>query len=277
MRAFRTKAAVVLLVLVAAADAQKEKTPAYGVDAHEITIRNVTEKDVDFSLRPYGSKDKPLLRKLHPGAIDRFPATSIVVITYKKYGRDVTYSLHPGRPYSFRIGKADVVDIWIGAHGREDAVDLAPYVPTPPEVIVKMLDLAQANSQSIVYDIGCGDGRIVIYAAKALEARGVGIDIDPQRIKESRENAKRSGVDHLVKFIRADATKSDISQATVVTMYLLPESNALMRPKLEKELKPGVPVVTHNYMIPGWEAKEITSAVVKDAEGTEHTVFLYKR
>jgi hypothetical protein len=263
----------------AQAAVQEKESPstAPGVASDEIAIRNVTDQVVQYSLRPYGEEAPAAPRTLKPGAIDRFPATQLVVVSYLKYGREVTYSLYPGKPYSFRFDTAGKIDIWVGAHGREDAVDLAPYVPTPPEVLVKMLDLAEVGPHSVVYDIGCGDGRIVVYAAKTFGARGVGIDIDPERIRESKANAKRSGVEKLVKFKRADAMKVDVSEATVVTLYLLPESNEMLRPKLEKELKAGVFVVTHNYMIPGWGAKEVVSSVVKDAEGTEHSVFLYKR
>jgi SAM-dependent methyltransferase len=255
-----------------------ETIPSFlGVGSHEITIRNVTKKPVHYKLRAYGSEAPAVERMLLPDEIDRYPAPQTIVISYLKYGSEVTYSLFPGKPYSFRYDSAGNTDIWVGAHGREDAVDLAPYVPTPPEVLAEMCILGQVNKDSIVYDIGCGDGRIVIHAAKTYGARGVGIDIEPERIRESKANAKAAGVERLVKFKLADATKVDISEATVVTMYLLPESNELLRPKLEKELKPGVLVVTHNYMIPGWEDKEVTSKVVPDSEQKEHTVFLYRR
>jgi hypothetical protein len=261
----------------AASQTEPAKTPAPGVGANEITIRNVTNETVHYVLRPYGADTKPVSRSLKVGEIDRFPTKQIVVISYEKSGSEVTYSLTPGRPYSFRYDSSGKIDIWAGAHGLENAVDLAPWVPTPPEVIVKMCDLAEVDKDDIVYDIGCGDGRMVIYAAKAFGARGVGVDIDPERIKESKASAKRAGVEKLVAFKLADATKVDISEATVLLLYLLPESNELLRPKFDQELRPGTPVVTHNYMIPGWEAKEIKAEVVKDAEGTEHTVFLYRR
>ena len=255
-----------------------ETIPSFlGVGPHEITIRNVTKKPVHYKLRAYGSEAPAVERMLLPDEIDRYPAPQTIVISYLKYGSEVTYSLFPGKPYSFRYDSAGNTDIWVGAHGREDAVDLAPFVPTPPEVLAEMCVLGQVNKNSIVYDIGCGDGRIVIHAAKTYGARGVGIDIEPERIRESKANAKAAGVERLVKFKLADATKVNISEATVVTMYLLPESNELLRPKLENELKPGVLVVTHNYMIPGWEDKEVTSKVVLDSEQKEHTVFLYRR
>jgi predicted O-methyltransferase YrrM len=247
------------------------------VSPKEITIRNVTKNEVTYNLAPAGSTLKPVEKRLAVGAVERVPTTQTLVVTYKKDGREVSYSLYPGKPYSFRYDSHDLLDIWIGAHGREDAEDLAPFVPTPPEVVSKMLDMAQAGKDSVIYDIGCGDGRIVVAAARKYGAHGVGIDIDPVRIKESKANAKTAGVEKLVKFIEADATKTDISPATIVTLYLLPESNELLRPKFERELKPGTLVVTHNYIVPGWEAKEIDSATVTDPDGKNHSVFLYKR
>jgi len=247
------------------------------VGPKEITIRNVTKDPVTYTLAPVGSNIKPMEKHLAAGAIERVPTAQTLVVAYQKNGREVSYSLYPGKPYSFRGDSSDQLDIWIGAHGREDAEDLAPFVPTPPEVVDKMLELAQANKDSVIYDIGCGDGRIVVAAAKKYGARGVGIDIDPVRIKESKANAKASGVEKLVKFREEDATKTDISPATIVTLYLLPESNELLRPKFERELKPGTLIITHNYIVPGWEDKEIDTATVTDSEGKSHSVFLYKR
>ena len=243
----------------------------------EITIRNITKEEVTYSLLATGASTKPEVKKLAPGAIDRVRAVDTTIVTYEKYGREVTYSLYPGKPYSFRYDSSGKIDIWQGSHGRGDAEDLAPFVPTPPEVVAKMFELAKADKDSVIYDIGCGDGRIIIYAARTFGAQGVGIDIDPERIKESKENAKKEGVEKLVKFLLEDATKTDISAATIVTTYLLPESNEIMRPKFERELKPGTIIVTHNYIVPGWEGKEIDSATLADASGTEHTVFLYKK
>jgi len=243
----------------------------------EITIRNVTRELLSYTLVPYGSEEKPVEKKLPAGAIDRVPASQTMLINYKKYGRDVSYSLYPGKPYSFRYDLAGQIDIWAGSHGREDAEDLAPFVPTPPEVVAKMLEMTKTDKDAIVYDIGCGDGRIVITAARKYGAHGVGIDIDPERIKECRVNARIAGVEKLVTFLQEDATKADLSRATIVTLYLLPESNELLRPKFDKELRPGTLVVSHNYVVPGWEHKEVDSATVTDPEGTEHSIFLYKK
>jgi SAM-dependent methyltransferase len=129
------------------------------------------------------------------------------------------------------------------------------YVPTPQDVVDAMLDMAKVTKNDIVYDLGCGDGRIVITAAK-LGARGVGIDIDPQRIKEARENAKTAGVEDRVQFLEADLFATDISKATVVTLYLLPSLNLKLQPKLFKELKPGTRIVSHAFDMGDWKPEQ---------------------
>src|SRR6188508_248090 len=121
------------------------------------------------------------------------------------------------------------------------------FVPTPQEVVDAMLKLAKVTKNDVVYDLGSGDGRIPITAAKTYGARGVGIDIDPQRIKEAQENLKNSGVGDRVKFLNQDLFTTDISEATVVTLYLLPSLNLKLLPKLNKELKPGTRVVSHAF------------------------------
>ena len=155
-------------------------------------------------------------------------------------------------------------------------VKLAPFLPTPMCVVEKMLELAEVDQDDIIYDLGCGDGRIVIAAAERYGAHGVGLDIFPQWIKKSQSNARKAGVESLVEFRLEDATMADISEATVVALYLLPASNDLLRPMLEKQLKPGSCVVTHNYHIPGWGDKEVKVEFLKDEYGKEHTVFVYR-
>jgi SAM-dependent methyltransferase len=127
------------------------------------------------------------------------------------------------------------------------------YVPTPPEVVAEMLKVAKVTKDDVIYDLGSGDGRIVIAAAKELGARGVGIDIDPQRIKEAEANAKQAGVGDKVKFLQKDLFETDISEATVVTLYLLPNLNLRLRPKLFKELKPGTRIVSHSFDMGDWK------------------------
>jgi cyclopropane fatty-acyl-phospholipid synthase-like methyltransferase len=121
------------------------------------------------------------------------------------------------------------------------------YVPTPQEVVDAMLVMAGVTAKDVVYDLGCGDGRIPVTAAKQYGARAVGIDIDPQRIAEANENVKSSGVGDKVKILNADLFEMDISPASVVTLYLLPSLNQKLMPKLQKELKPGTRIVSHAF------------------------------
>lgn len=121
------------------------------------------------------------------------------------------------------------------------------YVPTPQTVVDAMLRMAQVTDKDVVYDLGCGDGRIPITAAVKYGARGVGIDIDPTRIEEANENAKAAGVTGKVRFVTQDLFESDVSDATVVTLYLLPSLNEKLMPKLKKELKPGTRIVSHAF------------------------------
>ena len=121
------------------------------------------------------------------------------------------------------------------------------FVPTPEEVVAAMLDVARVTKDDVVYDLGCGDGRIVIAAAQKHGARGIGIDIDPQRIAEATANAQKAAVTDRVKFLEADLFTTDISEATVVTLYLLPTLNVRLMPKLMKELRPGTRIVSHAF------------------------------
>jgi len=128
-----------------------------------------------------------------------------------------------------------------------------PYVPTPQNVVDEMLKLANVTKGDVVYDLGCGDGRLVITAVKNFGAKsGVGVDIDPQRIEESNANAKAAGVTDRVKFVVQDLFETDFKEATVVTLYLLPEVNLKLRPKLWSDLKPGTRVVSHAFNMGDW-------------------------
>jgi predicted RNA methylase len=131
------------------------------------------------------------------------------------------------------------------------------YVPTPQEVVDAMLKLANVTSKDVVYDLGSGDGRIPITAAKNYGARAIGIDIDPQRIKEANENLKAAGVGDKVKFMNADLFETNLSEATVVTLYLLPSLNIKLMPKLQKELRAGTRIVSHSFdMGADWPAEK---------------------
>jgi tRNA G37 N-methylase Trm5 len=150
---------------------------------------------------------------------------------------------------------------------------LAPFVPTPQDVVERMLTLAQVGPKDVVYDLGSGDGRLVVTAAKKYGARGVGIDIDPARIAEGRTNAKQAGVEQLVEFRQQDALEADLSQATVVTLYLLSSSNVKLRPRLVSQLKPGSRIVSHQFGMGDWAPEKVETFT--DANGTSRTLYLW--
>ena len=130
------------------------------------------------------------------------------------------------------------------------------YVPTPEEVVDAMLQVAKVTKNDVVYDLGTGDGRIPVTAAKKYGARGVGIDIDPQRIKDATENVQKNGVGDRVRIIQGDLFETNISEATVVTLYLLPSLNQKLMPKLMKELKPGTRIVSHAFDMGDWKPEQ---------------------
>ena len=135
---------------------------------------------------------------------------------------------------------------------QKPALDV-PYEPTSYGIAKEMLNMAGVTSKDLIYDLGCGDGRIVIMAAKERGARGIGVDLDPQRIRESKENAEAAGISHLVRFFEQNLFDTDIRQATVVMIYLYPDVNLRLRPKLLRDLKPGTRIVSHSHTMGEWE------------------------
>jgi SAM-dependent methyltransferase len=170
------------------------------------------------------------------------------------------------------------------AHGQQPAAtrdSAAPqpkrtpdviYVPTPPEVVRQMLDVARVNKNDVLYDLGSGDGRIVVEAARRYGARGIGIDINPERIREANANAKKAGVTGRVQFLEQDLFETDISKASVVTLYLLPSLNVKLRPTLFK-LRPGTRIVSHDFDMGDWQA-DSTMRVNSETRGTS-TVYYW--
>jgi trans-aconitate methyltransferase len=130
------------------------------------------------------------------------------------------------------------------------------YEPTSPEVVEAMLRLARVGPQDVVYDLGCGDGRIVVAAAQRFGARGVGIDIDPRRVAEAKENVRRAGVEGRVEIRQGDLFEADVRDATAVMLYLWPHVNLKLRPKLLAELRPGTRVVSHSHDMGDWKPDE---------------------
>jgi cyclopropane fatty-acyl-phospholipid synthase-like methyltransferase len=149
-----------------------------------------------------------------------------------------------------------------------------PFVPTPIDVVDRMLELAQVRSGDVIYDLGSGDGRIVIRAAKRYGVRGVGIEIDPDLVAKAKDNAFKERVDKLVEFRAQDALTVDVSPATVVTLYMLPEFNAKLRPIFDRQLKPGAKVVSHDFEIRGWTPDKIET--MKGNFLHDHKILLYE-
>lgn len=127
------------------------------------------------------------------------------------------------------------------------------WVPTQPELIKAFFDLAPVSADDVVYDLGCGDGRLLITAVEQGAGRGVGIDIDPERISVARDAAKSKGLDEKISFIEGDIMEVNLSQASVITCYLFPTASAALRPKFEKELKSGTRIVMESFPVPGWK------------------------
>lgn len=175
-----------------------------------------------------------------------------------------------------------VVFVWLLAFVVEATADFPeeiPFVPTPIEVVDKMLEMAQIQKNDVVYDLGSGDGRVVIRAAKKYGARGVGIEMDQTLLDKARKSAEVEGVSHLVEFRAEDALKTDLSPATVVTLYMLPWFNETMKPNFKNYLKPGSRIVAHDFGIEGWTPDETEKLPEpeKKAGGYVHyhTIFLW--
>jgi predicted RNA methylase len=149
-----------------------------------------------------------------------------------------------------------------------------PYVPTPYPVVREMLRLAGVGPEDIVYDLGCGDGRILVVSVKEFNAKkAVGIEKDPERVKEAKNNIINHGLAERVVVVNDDFFNVNISEATVVTLFLLTSVNEALRPKLENELRDGARVVSHEFRIPGWNPVRVVD--VKDDNGLTHTIYLY--
>ena len=152
---------------------------------------------------------------------------------------------------------------------------LAPFATTPEDVVERMLALAGTTKDDVVYDLGSGDGRIPIAAARRYGARAVGIEIDPKLVQEARANAKAAGVEQLVEFRLEDALTADVSRATVVTLYVLASGNARLRPVLTRQLRPGARIVSHAFsMGPGWPPDKVDHFT--SARGDEVTLYLWR-
>jgi ubiquinone/menaquinone biosynthesis C-methylase UbiE len=155
--------------------------------------------------------------------------------------------------------------------GQQKQLDV-PYVPTKYAVVDEMLKMADIQKADLVYDLGCGDGRLVIGAAQKFGAHGKGFDIDPERIQESRDNAQKAGVTNLVSFFEQDLFTTDFHEASVMTLYLLTSVNLKLRPKMLRELRPGTRIVSHNFGMGEWKPDQSSTVMVDDIS---HEVYLW--
>jgi SAM-dependent methyltransferase len=181
------------------------------------------------------------------------------------------------KPIGWLLGSvfmAGLVALSLAALLRPDAARRrdVDFVATPEEVVDKMLELAEIKSSDVVYDLGCGDGRIVVAAAKRYGCRAVGFDIDPERVAESAANVGKNGLSDRVEIRQADIFTLDLSGADVVTLYLLPNLNRKLIPQLEK-LRPGSRIVSHAWGMPGVKPKSVTA--VRTSEGRDRMVYLW--
>ena len=151
---------------------------------------------------------------------------------------------------------------------------IVPFVPTPQDVVERMLALAQVKKGDVVYDLGSGDGRIVITAAKKYGVKAVGFEIDPDLLRQSRESIRKEGLEKLAEIREQDILTVDLSAATVVTMYLLPEVNLRLRPNVLRQLKPGSRLVSHDFDMGDWKPLKVEH--IKDSSGWDHTIYLWR-
>jgi SAM-dependent methyltransferase len=164
-----------------------------------------------------------------------------------------------------------IAALWVPGYAQPRKPDVE-YVPTPHHVVAEMLRLADTKDTDVVYDLGCGDGRVVIAAAKEYGARGLGVDIDPERIAESRANARQAGVADRVQFLQQDLFEMDLREATVVTLYLLPQLNRKLRPKLLSDLRPGTRILSHDFDMGDWHPDHVIRV---PGSAYEHTVYYW--
>jgi predicted RNA methylase len=162
------------------------------------------------------------------------------------------------------------------AQQKKEPEKLAPYFPTPPVIAERMLVMGEVKPGEKMFDLGSGDGRIVIMAANKFKADATGVELDDALYRQSMEEIKRLGLEKTARIIHGDILAQDYSSADILTVYLLPVSNDKIRPMLEKQLKKGARIVAHDFEISGWKAEKVEH-VEDDGEGRSHTIYMYRR
>jgi predicted RNA methylase len=166
--------------------------------------------------------------------------------------------------------------VTVFAQEKKDAEKLAPYYPTPTSIVKKMLEVAALKPGEKMFDLGSGDGRIVLMAAGPFKADATGVELDESLARQSSEEIRRRKLERTARIIHGDILTQDYSSADVVTAYLLPKAMQLVRPILEKQLKKGARVIAHDFEMTGWTAEKVET-IEDDGEGRSHTIFLYRR
>lgn len=243
----------------------------------EIHIHNDTDAEIKFQTRILHTEDEPDVYFLAPGETRTLLGRKVLEFQILPEELSRLYYLAPGEDYSVRKIDGKDFKIFQKVKGYEEAVMLAPFVPSPDQVIERTLSLVGVTKDSIVYDLGCGDGRVVIAAARIYGARGVGIDINPELIEEARQNARASGVEDLVEFRVGDVFQTSLTEATLVYVFLFPDSNRLLRPYLEKQLKKGTTVASLGFDFPAWEDRLTGLHDIVDEDGFHRIVYVYER
>jgi len=212
------------------------------------------------------------------GCAEKEPDPVIVSLANQEYS-DSPVLERPAEPLPLvEIIPEEVIQDWIDTENAEEQTDEyhepdVIFVPTPRDVVDRMLELAQVKKDDLLYDLGCGDGRIVVTAAKRYGCKAVGYDIDPDRVKESLENVQKNNVGHLVTIEQKDIFTLDLSEANVITLYLLPSLNVKLFPQLEK-LKPGSRIVSHDFRMRGIKPDKIIR-LNSSYDQEEHKIYLW--
>jgi protein-L-isoaspartate O-methyltransferase len=162
------------------------------------------------------------------------------------------------------------------AQDNKNVEKLAPYYPTPPSIVQKMLEITGLQAGEKLFDLGSGDGRIVLAASSKFKADATGVELDESLSRQSSEEIRRRGLDKTARIIQGDILRQDYSSADVVTVYLLPKAMQLVRPILEKQLKKGARIVAHDFEMTGWKPEKVET-IEDDGEGRSHTIYLYRR
>ncbi|MFW6160865.1 MAG: SAM-dependent methyltransferase [Acidobacteriota bacterium] len=249
-----------------------------GQDIARTLIKNDTAETISYSIILLSPGEESRKKLINPGEIHYYPGYFALKITFSRNSRELIYRLNPGNVYAFKQDRQGKLDVFVSSEVRADYESSVPFVTTPSDIVREMLRVSEVKPEDIVYDLGSGDGRIIITAAREFGAGGIGVDIDPELVKLSKKRALQAGVSDKVEFKVEDVFKTDISKATVVTLYMLGEVNENLRCYLDDNLQNGGRVVTHNYPIPGWAANLIDTVSLRSEEdGEEHIIYLYQK